>query len=87
MTIAEIQTKLDLLRDNLTNLEQIPQGSYEEFSSDFRNLDSALYRLQTSIQALIDVASFTVARRGLRPPSASARPPISRRRTATRSRR
>ena len=47
------------------------QGSYEEFASDFRNLDSALHRLQTTIQALIDLASFVMAHKGLPAPRTS----------------
>jgi len=65
MTGAGIQHKLAILRENLEQFEQIPQESFEEFVSDFRNLDSALHRLQTSIQALIDIASYVTAKRGL----------------------
>lgn len=65
MTEAEIGAKLALLRDNLDKLAQIPQASYEEFVADFRNVDSALRRLQTSIQVLIDIASLVSARLGL----------------------
>ena len=39
----------------------MPQGSLEEFASDFRNVAATLYLLQTSIQALIDVAGQRVA--------------------------
>ena len=71
MTPEEVQAKLAVLRDNLEKLALIPQGSFEQFSSDFRNLDSALHRLQTSIQALIDVASYVTARKGLGVPETS----------------
>lgn len=60
-----------MLRDNLQRLEQLPQGSYAEFSADFRTIDSALHRLQTSIQALIDIGSFVLAELGLGAPSTS----------------
>jgi uncharacterized protein YutE (UPF0331/DUF86 family) len=66
-----IPTKLAVVRENLEKLERIPQTSYREFSDDFRNLDSALHRLQTSIQALIDVACYIVALRGLGVPRSS----------------
>lgn len=72
MTSAEILGKLAIIRDNLEKLEQLPQGSFEEFAADFRNVDSALHRLQTGIQALIDIASYVNARRGLGTPSSSA---------------
>lgn len=71
MTGSEIQTKLDLLRENLQRLDQIPQTSLAEFTADFRNVDSALHRLQTSIQALIDLGSYAVARLALRAPRTS----------------
>lgn len=66
-----IETKLAILRDNLERLAAIPQASYDEFAADFRNVDSALHRLQTSIQALIDVGSYKLGRRGLQPPGTS----------------
>jgi uncharacterized protein YutE (UPF0331/DUF86 family) len=70
MTGGDIDGKLEILRD-LARLAAIPQATLEEFESDFRNVDSALHRLQTSIQALIGVGSFKVGRRGLRPPDSS----------------
>ncbi len=66
-----IESKLAILRDNLARLASIPQASFEVFAADFRNVDSALHRLQTSIQALIDVGSYKVGRRGLPPPDSS----------------
>ena len=71
MPEAQILSELELVRSNLEKLELIPQVSYAEFAADFRNLDSALYRLQTSIQALIDLASYLVALRGLGAPRTS----------------
>ena len=71
MTDESALAKLAVLHDNLDKLASIPQSSYEEFSADFRNLDSALYRLQTSIQVLIDLASYLVALRGLGVPKTS----------------
>jgi uncharacterized protein YutE (UPF0331/DUF86 family) len=71
VTQPEIPAKLAVLRDNLEKLAKIPQGSFEEFDSDFRNLDSALHRLQTSIQILIDIGSLVLAERGLGAPTTS----------------
>jgi uncharacterized protein YutE (UPF0331/DUF86 family) len=71
MTAEGVASKLAILRENLERLEQIPQASYEAFVADFRNLDSALHRLQTSIQALIDIASFAAARHALGAPVTS----------------
>lgn len=61
MTGSELGTKLDVLRANLDRLARVPQGTFEEFTSDFRNVAATLYLLQTSIQALIDVAGQRVA--------------------------
>lgn len=64
-------SKLATVRENLEKLECIPHASYADFCSDFRNLDSALHRLQTTIQALIGVACYLVACRGLGVPATS----------------
>ncbi|MBN1609428.1 MAG: DUF86 domain-containing protein [Polyangiaceae bacterium] len=71
MTEDQVLSKLEIVRSNLEKLELIPQASYAEFAADFRNLDSALHRLQTGIQALIDLASYLVALRGLGVPRTS----------------
>ena len=71
MTDDAIGTKLALLRDNLERLDELARADFEAFSADFRNLDSALHRLQTSIQILIDLGGLGVARRGLGTPSTS----------------
>jgi uncharacterized protein YutE (UPF0331/DUF86 family) len=65
MTFEQVQTKLDLLKANLARVDEIPQGSFEEFSANFRNVAAVLYLLQTSIQALIDLASYLIARDAL----------------------
>lgn len=71
MTADEVHSKLAVVRENLDRLARIPQESFEEFDRDFRNLDSALHRLQTSIQALIDLASYITARKALGVPKSS----------------
>ena len=71
MTFESITAKLELIRDNLQRLEALPQATFAEFNADFRNLDSALHRLQTTIQALIDIASYLVSVRGLGVPRTS----------------
>lgn len=71
MIDSDIQRRLEILRVNLERLAEIPQGTFEEFSGDFRNLDSALHRLQTSIQALLDLGAVLVSRLGLPAPRTS----------------
>lgn len=71
MSESDIQRRLEVLRINLERLAEIPQATFEEFSADFRNLDSALYRLQTSIQAILDIGAVLVSRLGLPAPRTS----------------
>lgn len=67
----DVQRRLEILRVNLERLAEIPQETFEDFSADFRNLDSALHRLQTSIQALLDLGALLVSRLGLPAPRTS----------------
>jgi len=71
MKKEDVQSKLDLIPENLEKIEIFRAMSYEEFISDFRNIDSALHRLQTSIQALVDIGGYIIASLGLRTPSTS----------------
>jgi len=71
MTFEQIQSRLDVLKANLEKLDEIPQSSFEEFASDFRNIDATLHILQTSIQALLDLGSYLVAQRALAVPQTS----------------
>lgn len=71
MKQEDIQTKLDTITENLEKLLKLSKLSYEEFISDFRNIDSALHILQTSVQALIDTAAYIVSSLGLRIPTSS----------------
>jgi uncharacterized protein YutE (UPF0331/DUF86 family) len=72
MKKEEVQSKLDLVPENMEKLAIFGAMSYNEFTSDFRNLDSALHRLQTAIQALVDLGGYIIASLGLRTPSSSA---------------
>ena len=71
MKKEDIQSKLDLIPENLEKIEIFQAMNYEEFISDFRNIDSALHRLQTSIQALVDIGGYIIGSLGLRTPSTS----------------
>lgn len=72
MKKEDIQTKIDVVLDNLEKLYSLKTKTYEDFISDFRNLDSALHRLQTSIQALLDIGSYIIASLGLKTPNTNA---------------
>lgn len=71
MKKEDIRSKLDLIPENLEKIEIFRAMSYEDFIKDFRNIDSALHRLQTSIQSLVDIGGYIIASLGLRTPSAS----------------
>ena len=72
MKKEDIQTKIDVILDNLEKLHTLKLKNYKDFISDFRNIDSALYRLQTSIQALLDIGSYIIASLGLKMPNTNA---------------
>lgn len=72
MNRQDIQLKIDVIIDNLEKLHLLKSKTYNDFISDFRNTDSALHRLQTSIQALLDIGSYIIASLGLRTPNTNA---------------
>jgi len=71
MRKEDVQSKLDIIPENLEKLEILRAMGYENFTSDFRNIDSALHRFQTSIQALVDIGGYIIASLGLRTPGTS----------------
>jgi uncharacterized protein YutE (UPF0331/DUF86 family) len=71
MRKEDVQGKLDIIPENLEKLEILRAMGYEKFTSDFRNIDSALHRFQTSIQALVDIGGYIIASLGLRTPGTS----------------
>lgn len=72
MKQRDIQTKIDVVLDNLEKLKLLQEKPLAEFKADFRNIDSALHRLQTSIQALLDIGSYLIASLGLKTPGTNA---------------
>ena len=72
MNRQDIQSKIDVIIDNLEKLHILKSKTYNDFISDFRNTDSTLHRLQTSIQALLDIGSYLIASLGLRTPNTNA---------------
>lgn len=72
MKKEDIQTKIDVIFDGLEKLKFFKAMAYEEFISDFRNINASLYILQTSIQALLDIGSYIIASLGLKTPNTNA---------------
>ncbi|CDF59149.1 type VII toxin-antitoxin system HepT family RNase toxin [Thermobrachium celere] len=58
----KILVKLSFLQDNINKLVKLSALTEEEFLSDFRNVYSAKYLLQTSIEAMLDISNHIVAR-------------------------
>lgn len=67
----KILGKIQIIEGNLKKLYELQNYSHEEFSSDFRNIESAKHLLQTAIEAMIDIATHVVARYRLSTPSTS----------------
>jgi uncharacterized protein YutE (UPF0331/DUF86 family) len=72
MNKEDVQSKVDMIPENIDKLEILRTMDFEEFQSDFRNIDSTLHRLQTSIQALLDIGGYIIASLGLRTPANSS---------------
>ncbi|HQE80646.1 MAG TPA: DUF86 domain-containing protein [Syntrophorhabdaceae bacterium] len=72
MRKSDIQSKIDVLVDNIEKLSYLQKKDFKEFTSDFRNIDSALHRLQTSIQALLDMGNYIISSLGLKTPDTNA---------------
>lgn len=67
MTRGAVQTKivmerLQLARECLGELRQIPAATLAEFESDFRNASAAESLLRRAIEALVDVARHLLSR-------------------------
>lgn len=58
----KIEQKLLFMQGNLNKLRKFRDVDKNEFIKDFRNVDSAKYLLQVSIEAMLDIASHMIAR-------------------------
>jgi len=60
--LPKAKQKISYIRDNLNKLMQLKGLSKEDFLGDFRNVDSAKYLLQISIEAMLDISNHIIAR-------------------------
>lgn len=67
MKKQDVHINLDTIEDNLEKLDTLSHLNYDEFMADFRNLDAAVRRLQTSIEALTDISRYVIRSLGLPP--------------------
>ncbi|MBI2901603.1 MAG: DUF86 domain-containing protein [Planctomycetes bacterium] len=60
-----VERKVAVVRDNLEKLRHLAALDEAAFLSDFTKADSAQHRLQTSIQALVDLGALVAAEKGI----------------------
>lgn len=60
--------KIRIIQECLNKLRTLSQLSVDEFTSDFKNFDSAKYNLQIAIEAMIDIGNHIISRKGLGTP-------------------
>src|SRR5690242_7284783 len=72
MKSDDVRGKLDVIAANQRQLQWLRALSRAEFAADVRNLDSSLHRLQTTIQALLDICAYVVGSLNLATPQHSA---------------
>lgn len=65
MKQRDIQNKIDFLLENFQKLDILKRYAFDEFSSNFERVDSVIHRVQTSIEALIDIGRYIIADLGL----------------------
>ena len=64
----KIRTKIQIIEESLKKLNLLEQVEFEEFVSDFRNIETAKHLLQVSIEAMVDIANHIIARLRLKTP-------------------
>lgn len=61
MNVNDIRSKIEILEANRAQIHRLREMSAADFAGDPVYLDSAFHRLQTSVQALLDVAAYVTA--------------------------
>ena len=67
-----ITDKIQFIRDNLDKLEELSGMDKENFLNDYRNYDTAKYNLQSTIEAMLDIANHIISRKELGNPETNA---------------
>ena len=67
MKKQDVQINFDTIEENLGMLETLSRLNHDEFTSDFRNFQSAVHLLQTSIEALADISRYVIRSLSLPP--------------------
>ncbi len=58
----KIKQKLIYAEGNINKLDKLKDLTEEEFINDFRNIDSAKYLLQVTIETMLDISAHIIAR-------------------------
>ncbi len=61
---AKLMDKVRLVEGHVAKLEALAGVPAEEFAADYTKAYAARYMLQTSVEAMIDIANHIIARRG-----------------------
>ena len=70
MNKQDVQINFDTIDDNLEKLNTLSSLSRDEFMANFVYLDATVRRLQTSVEALVDISRYVIRSLGL--PSADS---------------
>ncbi|EQB86321.1 uncharacterized protein YutE (UPF0331/DUF86 family) [Clostridium punense] len=60
--VNKIEEKIYFMEQNLLKLKKLREVKKDIFLEDFRNVDSAKYLLQVTIEAMLDISSHIIAR-------------------------
>lgn len=66
--LNKIKQKIMFMQDNIDKLRRLQNISKDIFIEDFRNVDSAKYLLQVTIEAMLDISNHIIARNRLGKP-------------------
>lgn len=61
--LDKITDKMNFILDNLDKLKFLRDIPEEKFYNDFRNIESAKYLLQITIESMIEIANHIIARK------------------------
>jgi len=67
MKKQDVQINFETIEENLEMLGTLGRFNHDEFMSDFRNVQSAVHLLQTSIEALADISRYVIRSLSLPP--------------------
>ncbi len=67
-----ITEKIQFIRENVKKLEELSKIDKEKFLEDYRNYDTAKYNLQSTIEAMLDIANHIISRKELGNPETNA---------------